>query len=295
MVSFQNRLRHLLSGRFSIKTAMTKKVGEPSGLMLNFCLVEIFSPSMVDQTQPPTGQRDKPAFTTGISLIAAILLIIAISSLTHAITPASAAPLSKETCKSLKAELRVLQQTEAIKNMSKGFEWVKENMQEEERLPIKQFLSVTEQLQFQCRPPRAAPKAKKPKTVRIDLPIKKPPEVEKKSKLKENAKQPATSAALRGQQTQEQAAKPPEETKKEQIAAPEKQQDPSVTPDAPAQKTKAKPKPKPRKYKKARAKPKKVIEEPNILDLIFGPEEPKKPQKAKKAKKKQTSQPQFWF
>jgi len=102
-----------------------------------------------------------------------------------------------EKCNNLTKELKALKSEQAVKNMAKGFEWVKANMEGEALLPIKQYLEVSEKIKFQC--PQAKRKkntvkkksnAKNPKSVNIKHRNPPPPKRKKTSnppkKIKKN-------------------------------------------------------------------------------------------------------------
>ncbi|MEP3475903.1 MAG: hypothetical protein ABJN57_06790 [Hyphomicrobiales bacterium] len=109
-----------------------------------------------------------------------LLLAVSVSS----IQPASAKPLAKKECKTLKSKIKTLKATPAVMNMSKGFEWVKENMKGDDLLPIKEFIETEEQYKFRCPQPRKkkAPKPKKadPKKDLVDKKAKSKAKPEKK-------------------------------------------------------------------------------------------------------------------
>ncbi len=67
------------------------------------------------------------------------------------VSPLLAAKLSKEECKTLSNQLKELKKQPAVKNMAKGFEWVKANMAPEELGPIRAYLELEETLKFRCR------------------------------------------------------------------------------------------------------------------------------------------------
>ena len=70
--------------------------------------------------------------------------------------PLSAAPLSAEECSDIKVRYEALKTNETVKQMSKGFEWVKANISGEALLPIQQYLKLQEQLRFRCKAKIAA-------------------------------------------------------------------------------------------------------------------------------------------
>lgn len=118
-----------------------------------------------------------------ISLIKSLTLALAVLLLAvsvFSIQPASAKPLAKKECKTLKIKLKTLKATPAVMNMSKGFEWVKENMKGDDLLPIKEFIETEEQYKFRCPQPKKK-KAPKPKPKRVDA---KKNLVDKKAKSK---------------------------------------------------------------------------------------------------------------
>lgn len=101
------------------------------------------------------------------------------------VSPILAAKLSKEECKVLSDQLKELKKQPAVKNMAKGFEWVKANMEPEELTPIKTYLELDEQLKFRC-PKKRKPKAKtvntKPKVKQKAVGSKEPDKQVKKKK-----------------------------------------------------------------------------------------------------------------
>jgi hypothetical protein len=66
--------------------------------------------------------------------------------------PANAAPLEKAECEKLKAEKKSLVVLGVEKNMAKGPEWVKANLEASQLDLIKRYLTVDEQLKFRCHP-----------------------------------------------------------------------------------------------------------------------------------------------
>lgn len=76
--------------------------------------------------------------------------------------PLKAKPLPKKECKTLKDKLKQLKTNDAVMKMSKGFEWVKENVKGDDLLPIKEFIETEEQYKFRCPQPKKK-KAPKPK------------------------------------------------------------------------------------------------------------------------------------
>ncbi len=108
--------------------------------------------------------------------LAVLLLTVSVSS----IQPVSAKPLAKKECKTLKSKIKTLKATPAVMNMSKGFEWVKDNMKGDDLLPIKEFIETEEQYKFRCPQPRKK-KAPKPKPKKVDA---KKNLVDKKAKSK---------------------------------------------------------------------------------------------------------------
>jgi outer membrane biosynthesis protein TonB len=76
--------------------------------------------------------------------------------------PLKAKPLPKKECKILRDKLKQLKTDEAVMKMSKGFEWVKENVKGDDLLPIKEFIETEEQYKFRCPQPKKK-KAPKPK------------------------------------------------------------------------------------------------------------------------------------
>lgn len=76
--------------------------------------------------------------------------------------PLAAKPLPKKDCKVLKEKLKELKTNDAVKKMSKGFEWVKENVKGDDLLTIKNFIETEEQYKFRC-PQKKKKKAPTPK------------------------------------------------------------------------------------------------------------------------------------
>lgn len=100
-----------------------------------------------------------------------------------------------ERCQNLSKELKTLKSDEAVKNMSKGFEWVKANMDGEALLPIKQYLEISEEIKFQCPQPKRKkpitknkPKSKKAKSVNLKQ-VKSPDKKRKKTYNPQKTKQ----------------------------------------------------------------------------------------------------------
>ena len=58
--------------------------------------------------------------------------------------------------------MKELRKQPAVKNMAKGFEWVKANMEEDDLGAIKTYLELDEQLKFRC--PKKRKSVVKPKT-----------------------------------------------------------------------------------------------------------------------------------
>lgn len=123
-----------------------------------------------------------------IILVKSLLLGLALLPL-FATGPAKAQRLSSEVCTHLAAEYKRLKSDPAVKNMAKGHEWVKANMEEAARLPIKHYIEIEEKLRFQCRsrgkksPVAKFKQVKKPKGLsRKNLPKKKPAQTAKKPK-----------------------------------------------------------------------------------------------------------------
>lgn len=110
------------------------------------------------------------SYLKSISLV--FLISFACANFT-VISSAEAKQLNKKECKVLKGKLKTLKATPAVLNMSKGFEWVKENVKGDDLLPIKDFLETEEQYKFRCPQPRKkkAPvhKKKKLKTAKSKL------------------------------------------------------------------------------------------------------------------------------
>jgi|GEM_PF-3846377 len=96
-----------------------------------------------------------------------IFTLVALAINTASFHSVSAKPLAKNECKTLKTKLKTLKASPAVINMTKGFEWVKENMKGDDLLPIKEFIETEEQYKFRCPQPRKK-KAPKPKTKKLD-------------------------------------------------------------------------------------------------------------------------------
>ncbi len=76
-----------------------------------------------------------------------------LAGLAFAPLAASAAPLDQKECERLKAEKRSLAGLGVEKDMAKGPEWVKANLQASQLDLIKRYLTVDEQLKFRCHHP----------------------------------------------------------------------------------------------------------------------------------------------
>lgn len=76
--------------------------------------------------------------------------LIMSSSLLIGSESARAASLNKDECIKLLSLYKNLRKTEEVKAMTKGFEWVKENIKEEKLVTIKNFIETEEQLKFRC-------------------------------------------------------------------------------------------------------------------------------------------------
>ena len=101
------------------------------------------------------------------------------------VSPLLAAKLSKEECKALSDQLKELKKQPAVKNMAKGFEWVKANMKPEELGPIRTYLELDETLKFRCRykgKRKAKKSVVKPETKKATVKSKQPPLPVKKKK-----------------------------------------------------------------------------------------------------------------
>lgn len=161
-----------------------------------------------------------------------------------------ATPLSSQKCTELRKLRTELIKSPSVKQMAKGFEWVKANLEGEDLLPIQNFIETEEQLRFRCKKKgkMAALKNKKPKQKKI----------KEKQKVKKTPPLPERKLLM---SYAEPKAKPVK-----------------IIPIR---------KPAAKKQKKSNLKP---IEEPSILDYFFpDDEEPdKKAKKAvKKSAKKQ--------
>lgn len=114
--------------------------------------------------------RNSFSYLKSISLV--FLISFACANFT-VISSAEAKQLNKKECKVLKGKLKTLKATPAVLNMSKGFEWVKENVKGDDLLPIKDFLETEEQYKFRCPQPRKkkapVPKKKKLKSAKSKL------------------------------------------------------------------------------------------------------------------------------
>ncbi len=88
-----------------------------------------------------------------------VLSILAFGFSGFFVSASQAAKLGKEDCKALSEQLKELKKHPAVKNMAKGFEWIKANMEPEDLAPIKTYLEVDEQVKFRC-PKKRKPKAK---------------------------------------------------------------------------------------------------------------------------------------
>lgn len=64
--------------------------------------------------------------------------------------PLNAASLKKEDCAALQSLYKNLRLTDEVKAMTKGFEWVKENIKGDKLITIKNFIETEEQLKFRC-------------------------------------------------------------------------------------------------------------------------------------------------
>lgn len=90
----------------------------------------------------------KSAFSSARGgLAVGLALLLAASGVTGA---AKAGPLPKERCSDLQALYMNLKKTEQVKQMSKGFEWVKANIKGDQLVTIKNFIETEEQLKFRC-------------------------------------------------------------------------------------------------------------------------------------------------
>lgn len=63
---------------------------------------------------------------------------------------AMAASLPSKRCAALHALYMNLRQTDEVKSMTKGFEWVKENIKGDKLITIKNFIETEEQMKFRC-------------------------------------------------------------------------------------------------------------------------------------------------
>lgn len=66
--------------------------------------------------------------------------------------PLMAAPLEKEACDQLQTEKQSLTQQGVEKDMEKGPEWAKANLQPTRLELVKRYISVNEQIKFRCTP-----------------------------------------------------------------------------------------------------------------------------------------------
>lgn len=63
---------------------------------------------------------------------------------------ANAASLPSKRCAALHALYMNLRQTDEVKSMTKGFDWVKDNIKGDQLITIKNFIETEEQMKFRC-------------------------------------------------------------------------------------------------------------------------------------------------
>lgn len=80
--------------------------------------------------------------------VMAITMAMALSTVT--LTTAYAKPLTLKRCQELSEEHLTLRKDPTVQQMQKGFEWIKENVKGDALLPIKQYLEVSDKLNFRC-------------------------------------------------------------------------------------------------------------------------------------------------
>ncbi len=165
-----------------------------------------------------------------ISFIKSLTLALAVILLTVSVSyiqPVSAKPLAKKECKTLKSKLKTLKTTPAVMNMSKGFEWVKENMKGDDLLPIKEFIETEEQYKFRCPQPRKK-KAPKPKPKKVDP---KKNLVDKKAKSKAKPKKKVQKTKPKKKKKTKKSTtkkKPAKKKKKKSSLEPTKKPEPTL-------------------------------------------------------------------
>lgn len=139
---------------------------------------QINHPLQITSRRNSARSRNTCSMWHSVSITLAITIAIAFAQL-HT---ANAKPLSADKCKELIEQQKTLQKDPIVIQMEKGFEWVKENIKGDALSPIKQYLDVSDQLNFRC------PNKSKPKKT-----AKKPEKIEKSTnpKDKKDTKKPA--------------------------------------------------------------------------------------------------------